>query len=249
MSSVDPAQHASGDAAPSSSGGRPAPEPPERRVWPGNPRRGEVQICEERTAWSNDHARLLVASVRYPADSRGRTADGEMFRLVPGEGKGDGVVIAAIGEDDRLLLVHQFRHPVRLWLRELPRGAREDGETPDDTARRELGEELGCTVRELHPLGRIAADSGQIGSLPYLMAARVRRSDPPHRDRGETIDRIVHLSYSELRGACERGEILDGFTLAAVLRLAPHFDGDRFAWNESAAPVVPDVGDAGEWRL
>ena len=248
MPSVDPAPNTSEHETTSATRDEGQPDAPTHRVWPGDPRRGEIQVCAEHAAWSNDHARLLVASVRLPADARGRTADGEMFRLVPGEGKGDGVVIAAIGEDDRLLLVHQFRHPVRLWLRELPRGAREEGETPDDTARREVGEELGCEIRELHPLGRIAADSGQVGSVPYLMAARVRPADAPHRERSESIDRVVRLRYSELRAACERGEVLDGFTLAAVLRLAPHFQGDHFVWDDAAAPVVPPLGEGEERR-
>ncbi|MDQ6618945.1 MAG: NUDIX domain-containing protein [Pseudomonadota bacterium] len=49
--------------------------------------------------------------------------------------------ITARGE---LLLGHLFRHPVRMWMRELPRGARESGESPEEAARRELMERSGA---------------------------------------------------------------------------------------------------------
>lgn len=61
----------------------------------------------------------------------------------------------------------------------------------------------------------------------------------PDREESESIDRVYRYRYTDLKRACERGEILDSFTLAAVLRLGPHFDGDRFAWRETAAPHDP----------
>jgi ADP-ribose pyrophosphatase len=52
------------------------------------------------------------------------------------------VAVVAIDEEDRVVLVRQYRHPVRAHLWELPAGLRdEDGEAPVETAKRELAEE------------------------------------------------------------------------------------------------------------
>jgi ADP-ribose pyrophosphatase len=52
------------------------------------------------------------------------------------------VAVVALDDDDRVVLIRQFRHPVRAHLWELPAGLRDaDGEPPLQTAQRELAEE------------------------------------------------------------------------------------------------------------
>jgi 8-oxo-dGDP phosphatase len=53
------------------------------------------------------------------------------------------VVVAALDEQDRVVLLRQYRHPVGDYLWELPAGLRDAaGEPPLETARRELAEEV-----------------------------------------------------------------------------------------------------------
>jgi ADP-ribose pyrophosphatase len=211
-----------------------------RRVWPGDPANGEIELLQERIVWENPVARLYVDHVRLPArDEHGSRLEAEQFRLGHGRGVADGVVIVPVASDDRILLIRQFRHPVRMWLRELPRGAGTEGEPPEDGARRELKEELGCEAREVYPLGRVVNDSGQVAGVPHLFVARVREGGAPEREETESIDRVYRYSYAELAHACETGEIVDSFTLAAVVRLRPHFADDRFRWRPELAPRDP----------
>lgn len=197
-------------------------------IEPGDAGRGELELIEERVHWENEAARLLLATVRLPGKERETK---EQFRIAPAEAHDDGVVVVPIDEKDRIILVRQFRHPVRMWMRELPRGARNRGETPEEGARRELKEELGYETVESWPLGRIATDSGQQRGIPWLLAARVRKGADTDPDDSESIDASFAYSFSELARACASGEILDGFTIAAVTRLLPHFDGERFEYN------------------
>jgi len=53
------------------------------------------------------------------------------------------VAVVAVDDEDRVVLLRQYRHPVRGYLWELPAGLRdEDGESPLETAKRELAEEV-----------------------------------------------------------------------------------------------------------
>ncbi len=52
------------------------------------------------------------------------------------------VAVVALGDDGRVVLLRQYRHPVGQYLWELPAGLRDaDGEPPLETAKRELAEE------------------------------------------------------------------------------------------------------------
>lgn len=191
------------------------------RIVPGNAELGEVQILSEELVWQNQSARFFTDRVRYPAIQDGKHVEDDVYRLTDAPGKLNGVITVPITADDRIILVRQFRHPVRMWMLELPRGGRNPGESPEDAAAREIHEEIGCACSTRQSLGRVSPDSGQLSSIPHIIAARVHREGSPEREDTETIDRTVAMPYPTLVAACERGDILDGYTLAAVLRLAP----------------------------
>lgn len=63
------------------------------------------------------------------------------------------VGVLALDDAERVLLVRQYRHPTGHCLWEAPAGLRDvDGETPCETARRELYEEAGHLARHWHTL-------------------------------------------------------------------------------------------------
>lgn len=63
------------------------------------------------------------------------------------------VAVVAVDDTDRILLVNQYRHPVKSTLWELPAGLRDlEGEAPIETAKRELLEETGYSAERLEPL-------------------------------------------------------------------------------------------------
>lgn len=200
------------------------------RIVPGDADRGEVEILSEELVWQNHTVRLFNDRVRFPAMQNGKHVEGDAFRLTDAPGKVNGAIAVPITEDGRIILVRQFRHPIRMWTVELPRGAREAGETPEAAAIREIGEEIGYDVEATYSLGRVSTDSGQLSSIPHIIAARVGRRESPHREETESIDRVVAMPYAVLRAACERGEIIDSYTLAAVLRLAPHVGPSGQIW-------------------
>jgi 8-oxo-dGDP phosphatase len=63
------------------------------------------------------------------------------------------VAVLALDDATRVLMIRQYRHPVGRLLWEIPAGLRDaDGESPLQTAQRELLEETGYRAREWHTL-------------------------------------------------------------------------------------------------
>jgi ADP-ribose pyrophosphatase len=214
---------------------RGATSPENVRIHPGSADAGEIEIVEERLVWENHLVRLFDDRVAVAGETPGERREQDQFRLVHAESQVSGVVVVPITHDDRILMIRQFRHPVRMWMRELPRGGRKRGEAARDAAARELREEIGRDAEELHYLGRVVTDSGQLEGCPHLFAARVGPRGSTEREAGEAIDAELSYGYTALREEAERGRIVDGFTLCALVRLAPHFEGDHFRFRAELA--------------
>ncbi len=117
---------------------------------------------------------------------------------------------------DQIVLIRIFRHGLRDWLLEFPRGAVESMENCDRAARRELREEIGAETRELIPLGTFTPGASSMSIISELYAARIDAVG--QLDRGEGIDRVQLLPVAEFETLIDRGEIIDGFTLSLFAR-------------------------------
>lgn len=93
------------------------------------------------------------------------------------------VAVIALDEDDRVLLLQQYRHPVRAELWEPPAGLRDvDGEPPHVTAARELGEEADLRADSWSLLAEFANSPG--GSNEHILVYLARGlSEVPEADR------------------------------------------------------------------
>ncbi|MFG2243708.1 NUDIX hydrolase [Spirillospora sp. NPDC048823] len=138
---------------------------------------------------------------------------GAYLRVVHANRQAGAAVLATC--DGRAVLMRHFRHATREWHWEIPRGSPEPGETPEQTARRELEEEIGVPARSIEFLGDFYADTGVVGSKAGLFWADVAHPRDSHPEEG--IDRIELFSPQQLDLMLDRGEITDSFTMAALL--------------------------------
>jgi ADP-ribose pyrophosphatase len=127
--------------------------------------------------------------------------------------------VLAWTDDDRLLLIHQFRYAVGRVCLEIPAGRVDPGEVDHlVTAQRELREETGFSAQDWRYLGPIFPSVGYSNEVIHIYEARnlqyVGQSLDPH----EYVT-LITMSRAELIQAITLGEIPDAKTLAA-LRLA-----------------------------
>lgn len=83
------------------------------------------------------------------------------------------VAVLALDERDRVLLIKQYRHPVRSRDWELPAGLLdEDGESPLDAAKRELAEEADLVAETWHLLSEFMTSPGGSNEVIRVYLAR-----------------------------------------------------------------------------
>jgi ADP-ribose pyrophosphatase len=106
------------------------------------------------------------------------------------------VGIVALDEDGNILLVNQYRHPVRARLDELPAGLLdEDGESALEAAKRELAEETGMAARkwdvlvDLHTSPGISDEAIRIYLARELYRAPLDGFAPEHEEAAMTVSR------------------------------------------------------------
>lgn len=114
------------------------------------------------------------------------------------------------------VLLRIFRHGLRDWSLELPRGGCDPHETPEDAVRRELREEVGAKVLELIPLGDFTPGGSSLSIRAKLYAAHIDGVGEP--DRSDAIDEIRVAEVAEVEELIRSSRIIDGFTMATFLR-------------------------------
>ena len=128
------------------------------------------------------------------------------------------VVVVPIDSNGDIVMVRQFRYPVGETLVEAPAGSVEDGELPEQSAQRELQEEIGYRAESLERLGSFWMSPGYCTELMHAFVARGLSPSTLDPDDDENIE-VVRRPLSEARALIERGEVRDAKTIAALLML------------------------------
>lgn len=129
-----------------------------------------------------------------------------------------GVCVAALTENNELLMVKQFRYPYMAEVLELPAGKLDPGEDPLECGKRELKEETGAEAEEFFSLGQFYPTPGYCGEIIYLYAARGLTLGSSRPDEDEFLN-LIKVPLKAAVGMILKGEIKDGKTQAAVLKL------------------------------
>lgn len=114
----------------------------------------------------------------------------------------------AITENNEVILVEQYRHPLGQKILELPGGFIEEGEEPAAGIARELLEETGYEFKEFVQLGITAANPGVLNNYTYLfLATGGIKKTTQSLDHNEEID-IILKPLEEVRALLLQNKIV-----------------------------------------
>ena len=147
-----------------------------------------------------------------------RLADGTLatreYVIHPGA-----ALVVPVLPDGRLVVERQYRYPLDRVMIEFPAGKLDPGETPLDTARRELREETGYLAASWERLGQVHPVVSYSTEAIEFFLARGLTHVGARLDAGEFLD-IEPMSVAAMHDAIDRGEITDAKTVAAFLLYA-----------------------------
>ncbi|MEK4629335.1 MAG: NUDIX hydrolase [Solibacillus sp.] len=130
------------------------------------------------------------------------------------------VAVIAITENNKILLVEQYRKALERSIIEIPAGKLEKGEEPIVTARRELEEETGYTTDYLQFVQAFATSPGFADEIIHVFLAEklTKLSTPAELDEDEFVE-LLEVSLEEAEAMIADGRIFDAKTAFAVLWL------------------------------
>ncbi|MDO4491428.1 MAG: NUDIX hydrolase [Lachnospiraceae bacterium] len=114
----------------------------------------------------------------------------------------------------KVIILKEYRYPIRSWQRELPGGLIDPGEEPAEAARRELLEETGYHAKTLIPLGAFYPSFGSTNEKIYLFEAVCEEQTETDLDEAEVLG-LEEISVPELERMIASGEFMHGAGLAA----------------------------------
>ena len=126
--------------------------------------------------------------------------------------------VLALDEHDRVLLVGQWRHPLKCYSWEIVEGGGTESESPFDAIKRELVEEAGLQAALWEPLVYSNLSNSSTDEEAFLFVAKDLSPAPEglHPDDVEELA-VIYEPFQNCLQRVFTGEITDGLTVIALL--------------------------------
>ncbi|AIE60622.1 NUDIX domain-containing protein [Bacillus methanolicus] len=171
------------------------------------------KLFEEKTIkteqiFSGRVVKLQVDDVELP---NGQTSKREIVRH-PGA-----VAVIAITNENKIVMVEQYRKPLEKSIVEIPAGKLEKGEDPRITALRELEEETGYECEQMEWLISFATSPGFADEIIHIYVAKglSKKENAAGLDEDEFVD-LIELTLDEALQYIKEQRIYDSKTVIAV---------------------------------
>jgi 8-oxo-dGTP pyrophosphatase MutT (NUDIX family) len=131
----------------------------------------------------------------------------------------EAVGVVVLDDDDRVLLVGQFRYTLDGYSWEIPEGGSPPGEPAVEGAKRELLEETGVAADGWRPIRRFTLSNSISDESGVLFAARARSHTAPSPDPTEDLA-TRWVPFDEAIAMIDRAEIVDAMSIMALQAVA-----------------------------
>lgn len=172
-------------------------------------RKIDYKILNEKTAYKGK--RITIKEMTFD------TGEQEIYRehILAG----DAVAIIAITDDNDLIMIQEPRTPVERVVLDIPAGKLENGENPEEAAKRELEEETGYRAKYVKRLRDVYPSVGYSNEKLTICLAKNLEISKPHLDFDEDIE-VVKIPLKEAKELLDCNKLK---TLSSVLGLMHYF--------------------------
>jgi ADP-ribose pyrophosphatase len=127
------------------------------------------------------------------------------------------VVLVPVPEPGHVTLVKQYRYAVNEDLWELPAGSVDEGEAPEQAARRECHEEIGLVPATVVRLSALYPTPGYCDEqmIFFRVSGLAKSEEEAHLDEDEDLQAKT-FEIREVREMIRRGEIVDMKTIVGL---------------------------------
>ncbi|HVL53520.1 MAG TPA: NUDIX hydrolase [Vitreimonas sp.] len=146
--------------------------------------------------------------------------------------------VVALDDQDRVVLVGQFRYTLDVWSWEIPEGGVPVGEDPLDGAKRELREETGLDASSWAELARVHLSNSVTDEAGILYLATGLTAGDPSPEGTERGIEIRRVSFPEALAMTFDGRITDALSVLGLQRVALA----RIAAVRDAVRIEDEVG-------
>ncbi|WP_433185521.1 NUDIX domain-containing protein [Actinoallomurus sp. CA-150999] len=207
---------------------------------------GEDGVADERCRWETvgSEQRFDGAIIEVRTD-RVRMPHGEKSEVVardvvvhPGS-----VGVICLDDEERVLLLRQYRHPIGYLLWEPPAGLRDvEGEPLWRTAARELAEEAGYRAREWHTLLDACTSPGMTNERTRIFLARGLSEISAGEDDFERIHEeadmpIAWVPLDDAVATVQRGAVHNPLAVMGILAV---YAARAAGFRDLRAPDAPE---------
>jgi 8-oxo-dGTP pyrophosphatase MutT (NUDIX family) len=128
------------------------------------------------------------------------------------------VAVVPLVDDERVILVRQYRAPLDAWLLEIPAGVLDvEGEPPERAAARELAEEVGRRAGRLEPLCSFHNSAGWCDErVQIYLATDIELDSTSRQGIEEEHMTIEEIALGDVDDLIARGELTDAKSIIGL---------------------------------
>ena len=149
---------------------------------------------------------------------------------IPGQGYqkrelvevGGAVGIVAITDDNKVVLVKQFRKPIEKPIFEIPAGKLEKNESPKECPERELKEETGYSAKNIKLIHKFFTSAGFSNEIMFVYLATGLTPGENNLDADEFLD-VYEIELEEAYNMVLKNDVEDAKTSIGLLLVKDMF--------------------------